>query len=79
MIGQWMINLDNLSFDVECPKCGYPFEIEILDARLESRIFCPNCKSGIQLKDKDCSAHDAQEQIHTAMKDLTKLFRNLGK
>ncbi len=73
-----MGDLDRINFDVGCPKCGYPVEISLVDVRLESRIFCPNCKSQIQIRDAGGSAHAVSEQIQNAVDDLANAFRQLG-
>lgn len=43
-----MFNLDDICIDIYCPKCKHQFEIQIIDARLESKVYCHNCKYTIQ-------------------------------
>jgi hypothetical protein len=74
-----MFDLDKLLIEIECPRCGYPIEIEMIDARLECRLFCPNCKSQVRLHDYESSLHAAQAEIHSGMERLTQAFRELGK
>jgi Zn finger protein HypA/HybF involved in hydrogenase expression len=74
-----MINIDEIWIDVECPKCKYPFEIQMIDARLEKMMHCPNCKCSIQLKDSDASVHTATRDINNALNELDKTFKKLFK
>ena len=48
-----VFDIDDLWIEITCPRCSYPTEIEIIDALLKSRIFCPNCKTEIQLRDHE--------------------------
>lgn len=74
-----MFNLDEIWIDIECPKCNYPFEIQMIDARLETTVYCPNCKCSIQLKDSDASVHTSTRDINNAFNELEKTFKNLFK
>jgi transcription initiation factor IIE alpha subunit len=74
-----MLDLDKLPIEVACPRCHYPFDIAMLDARLESRMYCPNCKSQIRLHDNEGSVHVVREHVQRALNQLAQTFRNLGK
>ena len=74
-----MFNLDNTWIDIYCPKCKYQFEIQIIDARLESKLYCHNCKCTIQLQDNEASVHTSTRDINQALNDLDKTLRNLFK
>lgn len=74
-----MFNLDRMLVDMNCPLCEYPLEVAMIDARLESRIFCPNCKSPIQLHDESGSVHACQHEIQRAIKGLADALRRFGK
>jgi uncharacterized Zn finger protein (UPF0148 family) len=77
-LGEKMVDLDKLPIEIACPRCGYPFEIEMIDVRLESRVFCPNCKSHIRLHDYEGSSHAAKAEIEGALERLNQTLRKLG-
>lgn len=74
-----MLNLDDIWIDISCPKCNYQFEIQMIDARLESKVYCNNCKCIIHLQDSDASVHTSTRDINKALSDLDKTMRNLFK
>jgi len=74
-----MFNLDEIWIDIECPKCNYSFEIQMIDVRLEKVVYCPNCKCSIQLHDSDASVHTSTRDINIALSDLDKTIKNLIK
>lgn len=74
-----MFNLDEIWIDIYCPKCNYQFEIQMIDARLESKVYCHNCKCTIQLKDNEASVHTSTKDINQALNDLDKTLKNLFK
>jgi uncharacterized Zn finger protein (UPF0148 family) len=61
-----------------CPRCGYTQDVQLLDVRLERQIFCPGCKSTIQVVDEGASTHTALEQADQAMRDLVNKLGGLG-
>jgi rubredoxin len=71
-------HLEDLFVAVACPRCGYVRDVELLDVHLQRRIFCPGCKSAIQLVDKDASMHTAREQADEAINNMLKSVRRLG-
>jgi predicted RNA-binding Zn-ribbon protein involved in translation (DUF1610 family) len=73
-----MLDLSNHLIDVPCPKCGYELEVQLVDVRLESRIFCPNCKATILLRDEGASTETSLRGVDQAMKELEQSFRNFG-
>jgi hypothetical protein len=62
--------LDGVFTDVPCPRCGYEMSIQLVDARLERRLFCPCCKSAVQLVDAGASGHGAMRQVDEALRRL---------
>jgi hypothetical protein len=65
---------ESILVPVECPRCGYAVDVQVIDVRLEGRIFCPNCKIPIQLVDKSASVHGAGEDFEAAMSRLKEFF-----
>jgi phage FluMu protein Com len=63
---------DNAMVEIACPRCGYVQDVQLLDARLERRIFCPACKWAIQIVDDSASLHTSLERADQALKDLQK-------
>jgi len=70
VVGMAMDLFDGLFVTLNCPNCDYGLDVELLSVRLEAIVFCPCCKSTIQLVDADSSVHGAQEDVASAMKDL---------
>ena len=69
---------DGLFLTLPCPKCNYEVDVELLSVRLEATTFCPCCKVTIRLIDADASAHGAQEEIKSALKDLENQLKKLN-
>lgn len=69
-----MFNLDNLWIEIYCPKCKYQFEIQMIDARLETTVYCHNCKCSIQLKDEEASIHNATQILDDINQKFNSFF-----
>lgn len=69
---------DSIFVNVPCPKCDYGFDVELLSVRMESLVFCPCCKSSIQLVDSEASVHGAEEDVNSALKGLEEELKKLG-
>ena len=74
-----MIDLNYTWFDIECPRCKYADEIQLVDAKIEVLYFCNNCKVKIQIQDNEGSVHNGIDTMNNIFKDLDKLFKNFGK
>lgn len=64
--------LDGAFLSVDCPRCGYAIDVELVSIRLESTIFCPCCKGRIQLVDGEASLHRAQKEIERAINNFSR-------
>jgi hypothetical protein len=64
------LDLERAFIDATCPGCSYQFGIQLIDVRLQARVFCPCCKYGIQLADKDASTFQAIEDIERALREF---------
>jgi predicted RNA-binding Zn-ribbon protein involved in translation (DUF1610 family) len=73
-----LLDFNDQLIDAPCPLCGYELEIRIIDIRLESREFCPNCKATILLRDEEASTETGLREVDRAMRDLEKTFRRFG-
>lgn len=74
-----MINISFMWIDINCPKCKYGIQIQLIDVKNEAVIYCHNCKSSIHLKDNDASSHKGVSDINNAFDKLNKTLKNLGK
>ncbi len=74
-----MININYEWITIECPRCNYYDEIQLIDAKIETIHFCNNCKVKIQLQDNEGSVHHGIETINKAFKDLKHILKNFGK
>jgi len=64
--------------DLACPRCRYAFDVQLLDVRLQARVFCPNCKVGVQLVDEEATAEVGLRKVNRAVSDLERALRQLG-
>lgn len=74
-----MFNLEYRWVDIDCPACGYNFDVMVLTFKLEEPCFCHNCKKQINLIDYGASFHRGMKQIDQAEKDLENTLKNLFK
>lgn len=72
-------NFDHEWIEFNCPHCSYINEIQLLDAKCEKTVFCPNCKFSIKLIDSEASVHTSIESTKKAIKEFEKALKNLGK
>ena len=68
---------DNVFIPVDCPRCGYATDVELLSVRLQRAIFCSCCKARIQLVDADASLHQAQNEFESAVNDFARKLKKL--
>lgn len=69
-----MIDFDEIWIDICCPKCNYPFEVQMIDAKLECLVYCPNCKASIKLTDNNASIHSAETELNNLFDNLNNIF-----
>lgn len=74
----WMPTFDRMSVDAPCPVCTYSLAVELREVRMRSRIFCPNCKTAIQLEDERASTDRALTNANRALDGLERTLRRLG-
>lgn len=74
-----MIDLNYIWVDIICPKCNYKDEIQLINAKSEISVYCHNCKSSIQLEDKDASIHTSIDTVNKQMKQLQNIFKKFGR
>lgn len=74
-----MIDFNFIWIDVNCPKCKYGIQIQLIDVKNEAVIYCHNCKSAIHLKDNEASSYKGINDINSAFDKLNKTLKNLGK
>jgi hypothetical protein len=65
-----MAFLDGEFVDGPCSGCGYPLWVELIDVRIERRIFCPCCKAAVQLVDAGASNDAAMREVDAALRRL---------
>jgi hypothetical protein len=62
--------------DVECPSCAYPFEVQMLDVRVQAYRRCPCCWRLIRLVDGCGSMFGELEDVDRAMESLQRASRD---
>lgn len=70
-----MSDLEKLWVSINCPKCNFEFEIQVLNSKLQEIVYCHNCKCSIRLVDETASAHSAIRNIKQAFRDIDDLFK----
>jgi endogenous inhibitor of DNA gyrase (YacG/DUF329 family) len=66
---------DDAFVGAPCPRCGYEFDVQIIDVRIERRVHCPNCKVAVDLRDESASMYGAQAEAEAA---IGSILRTLG-
>jgi transcription initiation factor IIE alpha subunit len=69
-------DLEQMWIDINCPNCKYSFDVQMIDAKLQSTVICNNCKANIQLVDQTASIHTSIKSINQSLKDLENIFKN---
>lgn len=64
---------------VNCPSCLYGMDVELISVLLEQIVFCPCCKSAVQLADADASTYGAQKGIELAVEEFGRELKKLNK
>jgi hypothetical protein len=65
--------------DVDCPRCGYTFDIQLLDAACQVHRRCPCCRVGIRLVEPDGSVSGGIEDVEAADRDLERAMKGLSR
>ena len=71
--------LDRAFIILNCPRCSYGMDVEMMSFLLQRRVFCPCCKSEIQLVDSEASLFGARVAAESALKNLDREFKKLQK
>ena len=64
---------------LNCPRCLYGMDVELTSILLEQIVFCPCCKSVIQLTDTEASIYGAQKSIDLTLKSFRREIKKLDK
>jgi len=59
---------------IDCPRCGYNFEIMLISIQMEETCYCHNCKVGINLVDQNADTSKSVKQVDDLFKQLKNLF-----
>lgn len=74
-----MIDFNRIWIDIECSKCKYIVEFQMIDVKTGKTIFCHNCKINIELEDNSASVHTGLESINNAMQKLENTLKKQGR
>ncbi len=66
-MGKFKFDLDNETFDFECPKCGH--SISFKGKSINHEVICSHCHSSVYIDGKNF-----EKQIKDIEKQLTNLF-----
>jgi Zn finger protein HypA/HybF involved in hydrogenase expression len=67
-----MMDLNEVEIDLKCPKCNFLQKVKMRQVSNEEKVICPNCKTEIQLKDKDGSTKKGIKNVNNAFNELQK-------
>jgi len=73
-----MINLDNQTVSISCPKCGTKNQVTIGEIKKEESIKCLGCGVGIELKDKNGSIREGVKRLQDSFDELQKNMDEIG-
>lgn len=73
-----MFHIDRQLVAVDCTRCGYPFEIQLLDASCQVRRRCPCCRIRIRFEEPDGSVSRGIADAHGALRDLERALGDLS-
>jgi hypothetical protein len=74
-----MIDLSKIWLDIECPRCHYGIQIQMIDVKCEKTIFCHNCKITIELSDNEGSVHSGIDKISSSLNELENTLKKFGR
>lgn len=63
-------SLGDALIEIECPRCGFPFEVELNDALCQVARRCPCCRIRILLREPGGELHGALEEVDAAINRL---------
>jgi hypothetical protein len=63
--------------DVPCPRCHYPFEVQLVDVIAQVYRWCPVCRARIKLIDSAGSGAASLSNLDTQMNRLHDILRGL--
>ena len=72
-----MFDLGAATVEMPCPACTYITDVALVDARTQSAVWCPCCRSRILLREPDGSVSVGIKQIDQAMNELEKTLKGL--
>ena len=72
-----MLNIDSLSTDSTCPRCGFYNEFMFKQVRIRDVIICRGCHANIRLDDHVNSFRKARASISSALGDLENTLKSL--
>jgi hypothetical protein len=62
---------------IHCPRCQFPFEVQLVDVTSQVYRRCPGCRVRIKLQDSGGSGAAALADLDTRVKQLQDVFRRL--
>lgn len=74
-----VLDLDHVTLDISCPRCGYGVEIQLLDARTQVWRWCPCCRVRIRMVEPDGSVSGAVTAAEAAMNSLAETLRRMSR
>lgn len=74
-----MVSFSDAWVSFDCPACGYSIDVQLVDSKSETTVFCHNCKRLIQLHDQEASVHSGLGAVDEALRKLQEAFKKFGK
>lgn len=71
------LELLQATIEVQCPRCEFGFEVELVDAYCQTYRWCPCCRALIHLVEPAGEVHGAIEEIDSAMRGLQRQLKGM--
>jgi hypothetical protein len=65
--------------DVNCPACGFPMEIQLIDAWAQASRWCPCCRRLIHFVEPDASLSSGLAAADRAVERLRRSLNRMGR
>jgi hypothetical protein len=73
------LDLDHVTVEVPCPKCGYGVEIQLLDVRTQVWRWCPCCRARIRIVEPDGTVSGSTKTVDETLQSLADTIKRMSR